>query len=101
MGLETGVLMAAVVKSHIRVVLADDHPVVRDGLAAMVNQQADMELVAEGGDGEGGIVARSSKRPQGRLAQHLGVRFLHRCVTAASSGLQPASVQNDEPAAAV
>ena len=33
-------------KPHIRVVLADDHPVVRDGLAAMVNQQADMEVVA-------------------------------------------------------
>jgi len=30
-------------KTKIRVVLADDHPVVRDGLAAMVNQQADME----------------------------------------------------------
>ena len=38
--------MAAVVKDKIRVVLADDHPVVRDGLVAMVNQQADMEVVA-------------------------------------------------------
>src|SRR5262245_31252187 len=35
----------------IRVILADDHPVVRDGLAAIVNQQADMEVVAEAGDG--------------------------------------------------
>ena len=39
--------------------------------------------------------ARSSKGPLGRLAQDPGVRFLHRCVTAASSGPQRASVQNE------
>ena len=32
-------------------ILADDHPVVRDGLAAIVNQQPDMQVVAEAGDG--------------------------------------------------
>jgi DNA-binding NarL/FixJ family response regulator len=42
--------MAAAPK--IRVILADDHPVVRDGLAAIVNQQSDMQVVAEAGDGE-------------------------------------------------
>ena len=42
--------MAAAPK--IRVILADDHPVVRDGLAAIVNQQTDMLVVAEAGDGE-------------------------------------------------
>ena len=35
----------------ISVILADDHPVVRDGLAAIVNQQPDMHVVAEAGDG--------------------------------------------------
>jgi two-component system NarL family response regulator len=44
---------AAVTK--IRVILADDHPVVRDGLANMVNQQPDMVVVAEAGDGEAAI----------------------------------------------
>src|SRR5437016_11721168 len=44
--------MVAVLKRKIRVILADDHPVVRDGLAAMVNQQPDMEVVAEASDGE-------------------------------------------------
>ena len=47
---------------RIRVVLADDHPVVRDGLAAIVNQQADMVVVGEAGDGEeedGGTQAAS------------------------------------------
>ena len=39
----------------IRVILADDHPVVRDGLVAIVNQQSDMQVVAEAGDGEEAI----------------------------------------------
>lgn len=38
--------------SKLRVILADDHPVVRDGLAAIVNQQADMQVIAEASDGE-------------------------------------------------
>src|ERR1700752_388026 len=47
----------------IRVILADDHPVVRDGLAAMVNQQADMEVVAEAGDGDEAIALYEQHRP--------------------------------------
>jgi two-component system NarL family response regulator len=50
-------------KSGIRIVLADDHPVVRDGLAAMINQQTDMEVVAEAGDGEEAIVLFERHRP--------------------------------------
>jgi len=55
--------MSAVLKTKIRVLLADDHPVVRDGLAAMVNQQADMEVVAEAGDGEEAIALYEQHRP--------------------------------------
>ena len=55
--------MAAVLKDRIHVVLADDHPVVRDGLAAMVNQQADMEVVGEAGDGEEAIALYEQHRP--------------------------------------
>jgi len=47
----------------IRVILADDHPVVRDGLAAMVNQQPDMEVVAEAGDGEAAIALHDEHQP--------------------------------------
>lgn len=44
--------MNAVDPAMIRVVLADDHPVVRDGLAAIINQQPDMQVIGEAGDGE-------------------------------------------------
>jgi DNA-binding NarL/FixJ family response regulator len=58
--------MVAVVKAEapkIRVVLADDHPVVRDGLAAMINQQPDMSVVAEAGDGDEAIAHFGAHRP--------------------------------------
>jgi two-component system, NarL family, response regulator len=47
----------------IRVILADDHPVVRDGLAAIVNQQPDMQVVAEAGDGEEAIALYEQHLP--------------------------------------
>src|ERR1035441_9515406 len=36
----------------IRIVLADDHPVVRRGLRLLLDEQADFEVVAEAGDVE-------------------------------------------------
>ncbi|MGA3158918.1 MAG: response regulator transcription factor [Steroidobacteraceae bacterium] len=47
----------------IRVILADDHPVVRDGLAAIVNQQADMEVIGEAGDGEEALTLFHALKP--------------------------------------
>jgi DNA-binding NarL/FixJ family response regulator len=36
---------------QIRILVADDHPVVRDGLVAILSTQPDLEVVAEAGDG--------------------------------------------------
>jgi two-component system, NarL family, response regulator len=37
---------------QIRVIIADDHPVVREGLAAILGSQGDIKIVAEAADGE-------------------------------------------------
>jgi DNA-binding NarL/FixJ family response regulator len=47
----------------IRVLLADDHAVVRRGLAAMINEQPDLEVVAEAADGAEAIAAADATEP--------------------------------------
>jgi two-component system NarL family response regulator len=51
------------VSQTIRVVLADDHPVVRNGLATIISQQPDMVVVAEAEDGEQAITLFERHRP--------------------------------------
>jgi two-component system NarL family response regulator len=55
--------MAGGIKKKIRVILADDHPVVLDGLTVIVNQQADMEVVGEAGNGEEAVALYERHRP--------------------------------------
>jgi two-component system, NarL family, response regulator len=43
---------ADAITQPIRVLLADDHPVVRQGLAAILKSQKDIKIVAEAADGE-------------------------------------------------
>lgn len=50
-------------KAKIRVLVIDDHPVVRDGLASMIERQEDMELVGEGGTGQEAITLFEKLRP--------------------------------------
>lgn len=50
-------------QSPIRIVVADDHPVVRDGLVAMLATQPDFEVVAEAGSGEEAVAAASRHAP--------------------------------------
>jgi DNA-binding NarL/FixJ family response regulator len=48
---------------RIRVLVADDHPVVRAGLAAVIAQEADLELVAQAENGERGVALFREHRP--------------------------------------
>ena len=71
--------------ARIRVVLADDHPVVRDGLAAIVNQQVDMVVVGEAGDGEEAIALFHALKPDVmvldlRMPKHDGVTVVQRVI---------------------
>jgi len=47
----------------IRVLLAEDHVVVRNGLAAIINQEKDMEVVAEAGEGGEAVELWKKHRP--------------------------------------
>lgn len=47
----------------IRILLADDHPVVRDGLAAMLSTQPDFEVVGEAGNGAEALTEAARLRP--------------------------------------
>ena len=49
--------------ASIRVLVADDHPVVRTGLAAVLVQQPDLELVAEAENGERAVAMYREHQP--------------------------------------
>src|ERR1700750_3273717 len=54
--------MGAVV-AKIRVLCVDDHPLVRKGISAILANEADIELVAEGSNGRDAIDLFSQHRP--------------------------------------
>lgn len=54
---------AAASKNRIRILIAEDHTVVRDGLVAIVKQEKDMEVVAETGDGQQAVELWKGHRP--------------------------------------
>jgi len=54
---------AAASKDRIRILIAEDHTVVRDGLVAIVRQEKDMEVVAETGDGHQAVELWKRHRP--------------------------------------
>lgn len=47
----------------IRIVIADDHPVVREGLAAMLSREPDIEVVGEASDGQEAVERVASLQP--------------------------------------
>lgn len=49
--------------SHLRILLADDHTVVRQGLRKVLEEQADWEVVAEAGDGREAVRQAEEFKP--------------------------------------
>ena len=50
-------------RKKIRIVLVDDHVVVRRGLAVLVNREPDMDLIGEAADGESAVMLILDTRP--------------------------------------
>lgn len=50
-------------RPKVRIVLADDHPLVLEGLKALLDAEPDLEVVATVGDGEALLEALRSRRP--------------------------------------
>jgi DNA-binding NarL/FixJ family response regulator len=46
-----------------RVLIVDDHPLLREGLGKVINQQADLVVCGEAGDASGGLAAVAKCRP--------------------------------------
>lgn len=46
-----------------RVLIVDDHPLLRDGLAKVINQQADLEVCGEASNAREGLTALAKNRP--------------------------------------
>ena len=47
----------------IKILIVDDHPIVRQGLAAVLEQEADLTVVGQAGDGVEGVAQAIALRP--------------------------------------
>jgi YesN/AraC family two-component response regulator len=50
--------------NEIRIVLADDHPVVRKGLKLSIEEDSKLRVIAEAGDGEAALALIKDLNPQ-------------------------------------
>jgi DNA-binding NarL/FixJ family response regulator len=61
-----------ILTKHIRVFSVDDHPVIREGIAAVINSQPDMRVVAQASTGSEAIEGFAEHQPEVTL---MGVRL--------------------------
>lgn len=69
-------------RKQIRAVIADDHPVVREGLRALVNSQKDMNVVSEAANGQQAVQQFLLHRPDIllldlRMPEMSGIETIH------------------------
>ena len=86
----------------IKVLLVDDHPVVRAGLAGLLSATDDLEVVGEAADVEQAVAIVTATRPDVVLLDvHLpgggGVEVLRRCAPLMPGGTAPAAASPVSP----
>ncbi len=60
---QRGEAPARVAGSKVRILLVDDHQIIREGLRSIIEEQADLEVVAEAADGEMAVAAARQFQP--------------------------------------
>jgi len=90
-------------KSKIRVMIADDHAILRSGLRLLVNAQADMEVVSEAPDGEQAVQVARESRPDVALVDLTmprkgGMRALQEIVRGCPESRVLVLTMHDDPA---
>jgi two-component system response regulator NreC len=90
-------------KSKIRVMIADDHAILRAGLKLLVNAQADLEVVSEAPDGAQAVQVARETRPDVALMDLTmpgtgGMQALQRIVQACPKTRVLVLTMHDDPA---
>src|ERR1700733_2973468 len=62
--------MEPVTRRPLTILIADDHPMVREGLSAVINRQSEMRVVAEAGNGHEAVEKFEALRPEVALYYH-------------------------------
>ena len=57
-------------QTDIRIILADDHPFIRQGLRTTIEREPHFEVLAEAGDGRTAVALIESLRPQVADSRH-------------------------------
>jgi DNA-binding NarL/FixJ family response regulator len=51
-------------KKKIQIIIADDHPIFRSGLKQIIEDEEDIEIIGEAGDGEKALEIILEKKPE-------------------------------------
>ena len=57
-------MMQSFPQAGVRVLIADDHPIFRQGLKQVIEMDSSLKVVAEAGNGQDALTAISSSQPQ-------------------------------------
>src|SRR5688500_11174006 len=60
---DTAIATATAAATKIRILIADDHAILRDGLRKLLSQESDMQVIGEAGDGHEALRKTEELKP--------------------------------------